>query len=371
MQLETKLLLRPSEKKALRHFLNFPELDAMKLASLEDIATSRASDYLNSLERYGYLRHRREGHRVFYYLKPDIAEQVKNALAGEVLSQKEIEESFQKALKWLLQVRNSDGGWGDHKDDASNITNTAEVLLALSILGHPKASREIREGIRFIKKNVHELDRARDVAWTGLAFLRIDGVDAKEIDWILSSLSDHQHDEGYWEEKSTYSTAIALEFLSHFPDRGHLMIDKAKKWLLSNFDEKGWGLKPGEEIDLAVTAHAVYSLILIDGKDPEVRSLFNSSRRFLLNETKRWTSVSEDILIRDNAMFFRLFPLACILYVLLAIGENPALKYISENILKLIKLQTKEGGWASVQGEKPRTWATLNAVMTLDLYRKA
>lgn len=355
----------------LEYFTMFKEIDAERLAELAGIHHARASDYLNSLERYGYLTRRREGHRVFFSLNPPVSKEMTDRIKKRMLSDERLEERLQKARTWLIRIQNKDGGWGDHAwEMTSNLTNTAEVIEALLLLGESKESETIRRAVAFIRQELMKPSEvptfARDWAWIGMALLRVAGKKALEVEQALSWLEKYQEEEGCWDNRSTYSTAIALDLLSSLSHEYLSVIEKAKNWLLKTFKKNGWGTRPGGQTDLAVTAHAIFSLNLIGCKDSRVEI----ARRFLLRETDRWLIASEDAVIRGGTMFFRHFPLACIIIALLSIGESPVSKKISSNVFKLLQLQDEAGGWSACEGEKPRTWATLNAVMAFNLYRQ-
>lgn len=363
-------------------------VDAAFVALKLNIDRARASGYLNELERLGFLGRFRHKRRVEFFIRKKPSEESLAKVQKDGVSLKTISQRFDKARYWLKRIVNSDGGWGQFEGDTSHVVNTAESVLALSLMGESKESTVIEEGRAFIIKKLQnlkqsreitesinsEMESARSVARMGLVLSDVyDDASAERPDAIrivVSWLRRNQDREGYWDLGSTYSTAMSMRYLALFDDSiSEAQVSLAMNWLLKVFDsiKGGWECKPGHNFNLAATAHVLFSLSKIGCKHEKMMI----ARDLLVREVDSWSGVMEELFKPQRAKPFlwKHFPLSCILAALLSIGEDPKSVVILEGIQMLLDLQDESGGWRVVKGETPKTWATLNAAIALSEFK--
>lgn len=387
-------------RRVLALFQSSHTINADVAAGELDIDRARASAYLNELERIGYLKRFREKRRVEFFLirkYPSERGTDKKIKTGKnAISERNIGVRFNKARFWLKNIQNNDGGWGQFDGDSSSLINTAESILALTVMGEPKESITIGEGLNFIvrglrhqepasgqsKEKVSELEYARAYARMGLAFLTTSGRTStraqSEIALVASWLHKNQDREGYWDLGSTYSTAMSMRFLALLDDPvSKARVNLARDWLLRAFSPEtgGWECKFGKGFNpvdkgfnLAATAHVLFSLSQI-GFTEEASTL---ARDRLFKEVDNWSGTMEEIFKPPGSKPFiwKHSLLSCALAALLSYGEKAKTRVILDGIQMLIELQDTSGGWRVVQGDEPKTWTTLNSAIALELFRR-
>jgi len=282
--------------------------NATLVAERLNIGRARASGYLNQLERLGFVKRFRRDRNVEFFLVR-LPEETRGKERIQEVSLEGITEQLNNARCWLQDVQKSDGGWGEYEGDKSNTINTAESILALLLMGEPRRSNSIDAGRRFINRTLQnlnnrtetshyidsELESARSYALMGLALYNtyetVSARDPEDIRMIVSELRRTLDKEGYWDNRSIYSTAIAMRFLDLFADQMiKAEVNRAKNWLLKSFDYQqcGWGRKPGSDFHLSVTARVVSSLNSVGCKDKKLWL----ARDRLLREADRWSEVA-------------------------------------------------------------------------------
>ena len=364
---------------------SYDTVDARLVADKLDIDRARASGYLNQLERLGFVKRFRHKREVHFFLVRNLEKHPRRS--RKEVSLEAIKKHFGDGRFWLKSIQNDDGGWGKFKGDRSHVVNTSESILALLLMGEPRESVVINTGQRFIKRTLQnlnmqskteqdtaaEIEYARSYALMGLAlsnsYDEVSTSSPDDIRIVVSWLQRNQDEEGYWDSRSIYSTAIAMQFLALFDDKNiETRVKLARDWLLESFDyvEGGWGRKPGSELHLAVTARVIFVLNRIGCEDERILL----ARDRLFRETDNWGGVMDEIFEPHSSrpLLWEHFPLACILSALLSVGENPKSRAILTGIQMLLELQDASGGWRIVKGETPRTWAMLNAAMALDIF---
>lgn len=366
--------LPPRLAKILKLFANSERMNASQVAKIQGLDRARASGYLNNLAQLGYLKRYRDGRDVMFFPTMKMSTKMfERVTRGEILPETIIAR-FDDARYWLQSIQNIDGGWGQYPEDISYITNTAESILALLHMREPPESSVIQNGTRYVREKLKNTSSeelaARDYAFVGLGLLKVYGIEAtnelEETKTVLASLEHNQDHGGSWDRRSVYSTAIVIRFLSNFRREPYSsMVDNAIDWLLSAFNGEGWGRKPNAETDLAVTAQVLFALNEVGRKDFRMEL----GRVLLLKKVENWSLASEDFLTRGTRKsLWRHFPLACILCALILFEDKEISENVIDGLRELLDLQHESGGWCVARGELPKTWATLNAVMALDLY---
>ena len=89
---------------------------------------------------------------------------------------------LRKAVKWLKDVQNSDGGWGESCDSYSDpalvgsgestASQTAWALLGLMAMGETE-SEEVEKGINYLLRNFDGAKGWKETAYTGTGFPRV------------------------------------------------------------------------------------------------------------------------------------------------------------------------------------------------------
>ena len=340
---------------------------------MQQIDRSRASGYLNELARMGFLRQYKKGREIRFFPAMKVPKRIVEKTERSQVLPETITASFNNARYWLKTIQNVDGGWGECEGDVSSMTNTAESILALSQMNENPESIVMQKGTSYILGGLSKFSSgelaARECALVGWALFKVYGAEAaielKEMQKVVKCLQNNQDREGSWDRRSVYSTAIVMRFLSNFHSQPYSsMVNTPRDWLLQVFNGKGWGRKPDSETDLAVTAQVLFSLNKIGCKDFKMEL----GHIFLLEEVENWSRASEDLVIRaTRRSLWRHFPLPCIICALLSFPDGEPSEAIVDGLVELLELQHESGGWCTAKGEMPKTWATLNAVMALDL----
>lgn len=99
------------------------------------------------------------------------------------------EEEFDKpkALQWLRENQNEDGGFPIYRGDAnSDLDMTAMAIVAYKALGLNKDSEEVKNSLSFIEKNIKRRENCESLAWEIMSKISIGlEVDKKIYDKLL------------------------------------------------------------------------------------------------------------------------------------------------------------------------------------------
>ncbi|MGB9597750.1 MAG: prenyltransferase/squalene oxidase repeat-containing protein, partial [Candidatus Poribacteria bacterium] len=205
------------------------------------------------------------------------------------------EAQIERAVKWLIENQNEDGGWafsglpgGNLPSDADD---TALSVLALLRSGINKNHNSMQNGINWLIKH-----QAYDGGWgtyrPGIgdvscvsitshvisALLEAKGFDSqidKAIRWIKSSISKQGYWKDLWLARNTYGTALAIEALIKTGNGKCNEAENGRKWLeLCQNSDGGWG----EDINgnktkstIEQTAWSTYALLLNDPNSPSAK----------------------------------------------------------------------------------------------------
>jgi len=205
------------------------------------------------------------------------------------------ETEIERAVKWLIENQNDDGGWafsglpgGNLPSDADD---TALSVLALLRSGLTKDHRSVKNGINWLIKH-QSYDGgwgtyrpgAGDVSCVSitshaiLALLEAKGFDSqidKAIKWIKTSISKQGYWKDLWLSRNTYGTALAIEALIKTGNSKSDEVKQGIRWLEScQNNDGGWG----EDINgnrtkstIEQTAWSTYALLLNDPNSPSAK----------------------------------------------------------------------------------------------------
>jgi len=173
--------------------------------------------------------------------------------------------SLNGVVRWLVQMQNNDGGWGELKGGPSNVDNTFNVLRALKISLRERADvngleEALRKGQNYVFKRSHI---AREVEISNLAMslrarlLFIDDPYDVKIMRVLEAITDRV-DEWYSHKAPFYNAVLIVglalaEWLSMAISAGNPYArrrrnkDKALAFLL-NFPVQMPGFYPGSKV---------------------------------------------------------------------------------------------------------------------------
>ncbi len=132
----------------------------------------------------------------------------------------EYHEPLVKAIKWLINNQNNDGGWGSWKSDTSRVVTTSLALNAFSSL--ERNAQEVDRAIKWLKKNQREdggwgfgFDDQSNVVATSYALIALlnDEKD-KKAEYVqngIEFLRQHQHKDGFFGEEPFTDESIGRE----------------------------------------------------------------------------------------------------------------------------------------------------------------
>lgn len=188
----------------------------------------------------------------------------------------EIEKSISRAIKYLHDIQNDDGGFPAKKGRSSSIALTCWVIMALTAVGEDVKDSywtpKDKNPIDFIKNSNVDLQETVDYARMLLALTAANEEIVYNGENLLNKIISFQKSNGEFYqsgEKGMINTHIwsILAIAStgnEIPNK-----EKAKQWLISNQNEDGgFGWLVGVESDSDDTAAAIQALILF-GEDPD------------------------------------------------------------------------------------------------------
>ena len=203
-------------------------------------------------------------------------------------------EVIHKAVQWLVDHQNDNGGWAFSGIRDSTLPSDADdtALATLAIirakLESEDAKSAVQRGIEWLKQN-----QGKDGSWStyqpGQGDVGCVSITAHSIEALLAHDNNHTcvsdgiqwirsniHKDGYWDDlwlaKRTYGTACALAALIKAGHGDVPEITQAVQWLEQNQNaDGGWGEDIfGTLTDSTVeqTAWCTYSLLLVDSENP-------------------------------------------------------------------------------------------------------
>jgi len=161
---------------AIRAWLAWRDRLAPALGARVDRATDRAIDYLRRTQRP-------EGAFVPLWFGNEAAPGEENPVLGTARviaalavldgrERPEVATMLASACRWLMAVRNADGGWGGDRGVTSSIEETALAIGALAAAGDPHAAVAIAEGCKWLQSTTADGTRF-PAAPIGLYFARL------------------------------------------------------------------------------------------------------------------------------------------------------------------------------------------------------
>ena len=172
------------------------------------------------------------------------------------------------AINQLTSKQNSDGGWSSwlnkNKDyDISDISNTSNALLALSLMNYDLTNTTISKGINYLTSKFEEL--TINQLCTVVLLLHNFKYDETVIDNLVGILLEKQNIDGSW-NNLIHETSNAIITLSEFGNKHNSTIAKSVSWLkASQNKDGGWSSLPGIPSSNTVnTGLAVWALSLFD-----------------------------------------------------------------------------------------------------------
>lgn len=100
----------------------------------------------------------------------------------------------EKALEWLKNSQNTDGGFPIYTgDNMSDLDMTAMSIIALNILGLDKDDKEIQQAIEYMNNNLDKRENCESIAWYILAKVKL-GIDVEKP--LYDRLMKYRMDDG-------------------------------------------------------------------------------------------------------------------------------------------------------------------------------
>jgi len=211
-----------------------------------------------------------------------------SAVSLGMVGAKEYKAQIGRAVEWLIENQNDDGGWAFSGIPGGNLLSdaddTALAVLACTRYGVNRYHNSIKNGARWLK--THQSAEGGwgtyrpglgDVSCISItshvisALLEIGG-SSKEIEkaiaWIRTSISDQGYWKDLWLSRNTYGTALAIEALIRTGNARCEEIERSVKWLEScQNSDGGWGEDINGQIvssTIEQTAWSSYALLLHD-----------------------------------------------------------------------------------------------------------
>ena len=293
---------------------------------------------------------------------------------------------IEKAVEWLLEVRNKDGGWGiiAGTGASSTITNTGEVLYALSLCGVD--SDILKPSVDYLCKAI-ETDHCqfvRHYAWSCMALLMC-GVNPDHpcIDKSLVWLRSNRHPEGGWAhtnggKPSIYPTFAAISALLAASEKGYSSdinrnhASHGILWIVGiQNPDNGWGFSYSDPSNACATAYAILALQNF-GQPNSERHISSASSLIISKQTQSglWRDDVEYSTPTNKLKYsFHHFSTAWALLALesrFKFHDPPLARALSA----LYQLQSENGGWQSPSHAASTTWATSQALLVLKRFEE-
>ncbi|WP_282087160.1 prenyltransferase/squalene oxidase repeat-containing protein [Aquimarina algiphila] len=128
-------------------------------------------------------------------VKEDIPRTYATCLALRILKRygRQNTEEFKRALSWLKNAKNKDGGWGDNEKNESTITHTAHSVITLISCGYKKDSSIVDDACSWLLAQYEDHENWIDIQNGGL--LELLDFEGKRISyyhysvpWVLVAL---------------------------------------------------------------------------------------------------------------------------------------------------------------------------------------
>ncbi len=301
------------------------------------------------------------------------------------------ERSIQKAVKWLCNVRNADGGWGMFAQAPSSITVTAEVLRALGAAG--ACGVEVKRTVDYLRKALDDgnFTLTRHYATLLLGVLECgdpanDDVVEECAKWLVKSVNP---DRGWGhqardERSATLPTAMAMQALYELGRNGTsaaatTLYEKCALggllWLSdARNDDGGWGFEPNDEAsNHAATSHALRTMYLFRSDDAGIGAeRLAESAEFLLNESQgagAWRPMDE-LCPRGHGDEERPYPYThfTTAWAIAALALSRERRHdirVYRALYVLFALQENSGAWRHSEAAPATVWATAHAVFAI------
>lgn len=289
--------------------------------------------------------------------------------AGVVLAYLEtkgdINTSIKTALSWLISQQNDDGSWPRIQSDIGSVESTAWSLMAIAKSAPSSAS-------------IGSTALRRGILW--LLDVQIPG----------EGWDYHSVPEGASRVIPTSFVILALVRLVESSDdlgeRLRESIRVASSWLLSLQRKDGsWTNVKEDKANSASTAFALLAL-------SKVRHLYKSIKQDVLEHAQKWlvshqmdngswplfkervlyttyssARVDEKPVVFLRDIYWDWFSTPWVLASLVSSGADIASDTIQKGLGYLLDLQTQEGGWQYSEESFPMFWSTYQAIFCLNL----
>lgn len=330
---------------------------------------------------------------------------------------------IRRALDWLLRIRDEKKlGWAWVQLIAPNIQNTSEVICAMvelvAFLEEEEKSIIVESIKRWLLEPSQHAVGSIDWSWTLLALMRVkkckdfsNSISTNDlntainecVDWLVKNQNtDGGYPDNPEEKSGTVRTSLAVWALSLVYHDGiedypevERVLQNARKWLIdSQHNDGGWGNIRKRDADYLYQekSHLTYADLLFqtesnpactgyamialkNSPDKTENKTINKAYEYLVKSQKKdgsWDLFLE-VGIRDGERYtFRHFSTT---WALRGILSNEIVKYDDETIIfgfnYLAGLQDNNfGGWRCSADADNYTWATANAIVTINMVRQ-
>ncbi len=213
-----------------------------------------------------------------------------SAFANNSFTDDTAKDSIKKAIEYLHNVQNDDGGFPTREGKDSSGAITSWVIMALSALGEDVNSSDWEIGgktpIDYLKTSQIELEQTLDYARTLLSLSAAKEEPVYSGENLLNKILAFQQDDGgfYQPDKGEegminshmWSILAIASTNNEIPNK-----EKAKQWLIERQNEDGgFGWVEGLESDSDDTAIAIQTLILL-GENPNTSTAIKKALGFL------------------------------------------------------------------------------------------
>jgi hypothetical protein len=295
-----------------------------------------------------------------------------------------VERVTQRAIDWLMRVRNPDFGWGDHANTKSAASCTSESVIGFARCRMDMQSRSVQECLSLLRDHISKrtpgvTKETRNAALPLLAV--IEGGDAPSSELVQRQaevVRNYRIGPEGWplkpDEKicNILDSALALKSLVYSKKIEAAELLEAKKWFYrKQRSDGGWPFYIDEDrSNLACTAHVAHTLIEA-GETAETTGVKSAIQYLLRNRNAKggWDVNWEDDPLHNHAKWFHYnSPFAML--VLLQSGFDPKSDDVRRGVESILADDDGEGGWKPLEDYESFTWASANAIMPLGEYTK-
>lgn len=303
-----------------------------------------------------------------------------------------IENIFEGVQDLLINYQNDDCGWGEHRTQSSRITNTCEVLWALSNL--ETSNFDYVCSYDFIKKSVDGKNPEkrqnclykRDYAWVLIALTSCHKylVEEKDLDkYLISALEFILFDkQDTSKESEVFSSSIQLIGLLKYydylkinnkPIDGNIIekINSIKTTLLEfKNSDNGWGNSNNEKSTAGYTAYVLYGLSLYGIHLSPMDDILEEGINYLRKSNLEIVSYESDKIGKKRP--YRHYTIA---WSILAISNMNQFNFdLGIKLVKRLITEKKNNGWSifNIEGDDiPLTWSTALASIAINDFFKS